>query len=59
MRRALQRLRPTWASACRNNIFNVKPTKQHANETDNGFIDDSVQFGLNGASYDGRLHVTF
>ncbi len=33
------------------NIFNVKPTKQDPNETDNGFIYDSVQFGLNGASY--------
>lgn len=42
-----------------NNIFNVKPTKQDPNETDNGFIYDSVQFGLNGASYFGRLHVTF
>jgi len=34
-----------------NNIFNVKPSKQDPNETDNGFIYDSVQFGLNGASY--------
>ena len=42
-----------------NNIFNVKPTKQDPNETDNGFFYDSVQFGLNGASYFGRLHVTF
>ena len=42
-----------------NNIFNVKPTKQDPNETDNGFLYDSVQFGLNGASYFGRLHVTF
>jgi iron complex outermembrane receptor protein len=42
-----------------NNIFNVKPTRQDANETDNGFLYDSVQFGLNGASYFGRLHVTF
>ncbi len=42
-----------------NNIFNVKPSKQDPNETDNGFLYDSVQFGLNGASYFGRLHVTF
>jgi iron complex outermembrane receptor protein len=42
-----------------NNIFNVKPSKQNPDETDNGFIYDSVQFGLNGASYFGRLHVTF
>ncbi|TAG49424.1 MAG: TonB-dependent receptor [Betaproteobacteria bacterium] len=42
-----------------NNIFNVKPTKQDANETDNGFIYDSVQFGLNGASYFLRLWKKF
>ncbi len=41
------------------NIFNVKPTKQDANETDNGFIYDSVQFGLNGASYFIRLWKKF
>ncbi len=41
------------------NIFNVKPTKQDANETDNGFIYDSVQFGLNGASYFLRFHKKF
>lgn len=33
------------------NILNVKPSKQDPNETDNGFIYDSVQFGLNGAAY--------
>jgi iron complex outermembrane recepter protein len=42
-----------------NNIFNVKPTKQDANETDNGFIYDSVQFGLNGASYFARFWKRF
>ena len=42
-----------------NNIFNVKPTKQDPNETDNGFIYDSVQFGLNGASYFARLWMKF
>ena len=42
-----------------NNIFNVKPTAQNADETDNGFKYDSVQFGLNGASYFARLHVKF
>ena len=41
------------------NIFNVKPSKQDANETDNGFIYDSVQFGLNGASYFLRLWKKF
>jgi iron complex outermembrane receptor protein len=42
-----------------NNIFNVKPTKQDPNETDNGFIYDSVQFGLNGTSYFVRLWKRF
>ncbi|WP_317201659.1 TonB-dependent receptor plug domain-containing protein [Janthinobacterium sp.] len=42
-----------------NNIFNVKPTTQNADETDNGFKYDSVQFGLNGASYFARLWVKF
>jgi len=41
------------------NIFDVKPTVQDANETDNGFKYESVQFGLNGASYFGRLWVRF
>lgn len=41
------------------NIFNVKPTKQDPNETDNGFIYDSVQFGLNGTSYFARLWKRF
>ena len=42
-----------------NNIFNVKPTKQNPDETDNGFIYDSVQFGLNGASYFARFWKRF
>ncbi len=42
-----------------NNIYNTKPDKQNANETDNGFIYDSVQFGLNGASYFARLWKKF
>jgi iron complex outermembrane receptor protein len=42
-----------------NNVFNVKPTKQDPNETDNGFIYDSVQFGLNGTSYFVRLWKRF
>ena len=41
------------------NIFNVKPTSQDANETDNGFKYDSVQFGLNGAAYFARLWIKF
>jgi iron complex outermembrane receptor protein len=41
------------------NIFNVKPTVQDANETDNGFKYESVQFGLNGTSYFARLWHKF
>jgi iron complex outermembrane receptor protein len=41
------------------NIFNVKPTTQDANETDNGFKYDSVQFGLNGAAYFARVWHRF
>ncbi|MFZ6672625.1 TonB-dependent receptor plug domain-containing protein [Undibacterium sp. Xuan67W] len=42
-----------------NNVFNVKPTRQNPDETDNGFYYDSVQFGLNGASYFARLWKKF
>ncbi len=42
-----------------NNIFNVKPSKQDPNETDNGFVYDSVQFGLNGAAYFARFWQRF
>jgi iron complex outermembrane receptor protein len=42
-----------------NNIFNAKPTSQDADQTDNGFKYESVQFGLNGASYFGRFYVKF
>ena len=41
------------------NIFNVKPSKQDPDQTDNGFIYDSVQFGLNGASYFVRFWKRF
>ncbi|HZV64768.1 MAG TPA: hypothetical protein VFG03_07675 [Telluria sp.] len=41
------------------NIFNVKPTPQDPNETDNGFKYDSLQFGLNGAAYFARLWHRF
>ena len=41
------------------NIFNVKPTEQDPNETDNGFKYESVQFGLNGASMFARLAHKF
>lgn len=42
-----------------NNIFNVKPSNQDPNETDNGFRYDSVQFGLGGASYFIKLWKKF
>ncbi|CAN5805777.1 hypothetical protein BH11PSE12_BH11PSE12_34450 [soil metagenome] len=42
-----------------NNIFNVKPSRQNKDETDNGFIYDSVQFGLNGTSYFARIWKKF
>ncbi|GAB3410519.1 TonB-dependent receptor [Massilia agilis] len=41
------------------NIFNVHPTVQNPDETDNGFKYESVQFGLNGASYFARLSHKF
>jgi iron complex outermembrane receptor protein len=41
------------------NIFNVHPTVQDPNETDNGFKYESVQFGLNGAAYFARLSHRF
>ena len=41
------------------NIFDVKPTSQDPNETDNGFKYESVQFGLNGASVFARLSHKF
>ncbi len=41
------------------NIFNVKPTSQDPNETDNGFKYDSVQFGLNGTAYFARIWKRF
>jgi iron complex outermembrane receptor protein len=41
------------------NIFDQFPSKQNRLETDNGFKYESVQFGLNGASYFARMHVKF
>jgi iron complex outermembrane receptor protein len=41
------------------NIFNAHPTEQDANETDNGFKYESLQFGLNGAAYFARLSHKF
>ena len=41
------------------NVFDVFPTRQDPNETDNGHIYESVQFGINGASYFARLWMKF
>jgi iron complex outermembrane receptor protein len=41
------------------NIFNVKPTAQDPDQTDNGFKYESVQFGLNGAAYFARVSHKF
>ncbi|QOY93490.1 TonB-dependent receptor [Massilia sp. UMI-21] len=41
------------------NIFDVKPSEQDPNETDNGFRYESVQFGLNGAAWFARLSHKF
>jgi len=41
------------------NIFNVHPSEQNPDETDNGFKYESVQFGLNGAAYFARLSHKF
>ena len=41
------------------NIFDQFPSRQDDLETDNGFIYDSVQFGLNGTSYFARLSGKF
>ncbi|MFQ6310119.1 TonB-dependent receptor plug domain-containing protein [Lysobacter capsici] len=41
------------------NLFNVKPSRQNPDETDNGHVFDSVQFGLNGTAYFVRLWHKF
>ncbi|HZH43599.1 MAG TPA: TonB-dependent receptor [Lysobacter sp.] len=41
------------------NIFDVYPTRQDPNETDNGHVFESVQFGLNGAAWFARFHYRF
>lgn len=41
------------------NIFDKFPSRQNPDETDNGFFYDSVQFGLNGASFFVRLASEF
>jgi iron complex outermembrane receptor protein len=41
------------------NAFDVFPTRQDINETDNGHIYESVQFGLNGRAYFARFWKGF
>lgn len=41
------------------NIFDQFPSRQNPDETDNGHIFESVQFGLNGAAWFTRLWVAF
>lgn len=41
------------------NIFDVFPSKQDPDETDNGHIYESVQFGLNGTAYYARFWLKF
>ncbi len=41
------------------NIFDTFPSRQDPDETDNGHIFESVQFGLNGAAWFARLWVGF
>jgi iron complex outermembrane recepter protein len=41
------------------NVFDVFPSRQDPDETDNGHLFDSVQFGLNGAAWFARYWVRF
>ncbi len=41
------------------NVFDSTPTRQNPDETDNGHVFESVQFGLNGASWFVRMHSRF
>ena len=41
------------------NVFDTFPTRQNPDETDNGHVFESVQFGLNGASWYVRLWHRF
>lgn len=41
------------------NVFDVFPSKQDPDETDNGHIYESVQFGLNGTAYFARFWLKF
>ena len=41
------------------NIFDKFPTRQNADETDNGYKYEAVQFGLNGAAWFARVAMKF
>lgn len=41
------------------NVFDVFPTRQNPDETDNGHVFESVQFGLNGTAYFTRFWYRF
>jgi len=41
------------------NLFDVFPTRQDPNETDNGHVSESIQFGLNGTAYFARFWYRF
>ena len=41
------------------NVFDSTPTRQNPDETDNGHVFESVQFGLNGAAVFVRLSSEF
>ena len=41
------------------NVFDVFPSRQNPDETDNGHVFESVQFGLNGTACFARLYYKF
>ncbi len=41
------------------NVFDVFPTRQNPDETDNGHVFESIQFGLNGTAYFARVWHRF
>ena len=41
------------------NVFDAFPSRQNPDETDNGHVYESVQFGLNGTAYFARLYYKF
>ncbi len=41
------------------NLFDVFPSRQNPDETDNGHVFESVQLGLNGSAYCARFWYKF